>query len=113
MRFFTSFSPSSPSTDLVFYLILTSFHSFFKSETHSSHFDTTSRPSKMLTSLLAVSLLATAFAAPIERQNGITLISNCNNQGQVALTFDGKSCTLSSPYGPSRLSVTLSFYTFG
>jgi hypothetical protein len=31
-------------------------------------------------------------ASPIaERQSGVQVISNCINQGQVALTFDGRS----------------------
>ncbi|KAI9634618.1 carbohydrate deacetylase [Dioszegia hungarica] len=39
-----------------------------------------------LTALALVPLLA--FAAPTERQNGLTVVNNCYNSGQVALTFD-------------------------
>lgn len=43
-------------------------------------------------SLLAlIPLLSTSVsAAPTERQNGLTVVSNCYQNGQVALTFDGE-----------------------
>lgn len=42
--------------------------------------------------VIALSLLFTAVtdAAPAPRQNGLQVISNCYNNGQVALTFDGE-----------------------
>jgi len=39
-----------------------------------------------LTALALLPLLA--LAAPTERQNGLTVVNNCYNSGQVALTFD-------------------------
>lgn len=35
-------------------------------------------------------LLVIVSAAPTARQNGLTVVNNCYNIGQVALTFDGK-----------------------
>jgi hypothetical protein len=41
-----------------------------------------------LVSFATLALLATA--SPLaERQSGVQVVRNCNNQGQVALTFDG------------------------
>jgi hypothetical protein len=43
-----------------------------------------------LVSFLTLAVLATA--SPLsERQSGVQVVRNCNNQGQVALTFDGES----------------------
>jgi hypothetical protein len=41
-------------------------------------------------------LLGVSLAAPMtaKRQNGLTVVNNCYNSGQVALTFDGMSCLL-------------------
>ena len=59
----------------------------------------------MLSTLVSfLTLAAIATASPLaERQNSVQVVRNCNNQGQVALTFDG---TLISPlamiYGGER-----------
>lgn len=51
-----------------------------------------------ITTFLALAALATA-SPLVERQSGVQVIRNCNNQGQVALTFDGESipCTSLDP----------------
>jgi hypothetical protein len=53
----------------------------------------------MLSTLVSFATLALlASASPLaERQSGVQVVRNCNNQGQVALTFDGMSLLLSSP----------------
>jgi hypothetical protein len=53
----------------------------------------------MLSTLVSfLTLAALATASPLaERQSGVQVVRNCNNQGQVALTFDGKSLLHSLP----------------
>ena len=50
----------------------------------------------MLSTLVSfLTLAALATASPLaERQSGVQTVRNCNNQGQVALTFDGKLLAL-------------------
>lgn len=44
---------------------------------------------RTLFSLLPL-LASFALAAPTKRQDGVTVVNNCYNSGQVALTFDGE-----------------------
>lgn len=48
---------------------------------------------RMLSTIISFATLALlATASPLaERQSGVQVVRNCNNQGQVALTFDGMS----------------------